>query len=66
MLLKLYMLTSCSPELISAYPFILKSKHDTVSTASQHEEKSRRELAFFTVSFSPGAKTPNEVRSELY
>lgn len=31
MLVKLYMITRCSQELFSLHPFILKTKHDTVS-----------------------------------
>lgn len=53
-LVKLYMITCCSQELFSAYPFILKTKHDTVSMLHSMQEDPKLELVFM-VSLSPGA-----------
>ncbi len=51
MLLKLYMITCCSQELFSTYPFILKTKHDTVSMLHSMEEDPSR--SWFLWSRSP-------------
>ena len=48
---KLYMITRCSQELFSAYPFILKTKHDTVSLLHSVEEDPSR--SWFLWSHSP-------------
>lgn len=51
MLVKLYMITWCSQGLFSAYPFILKTKHDTVSMLHSVEEDPSR--SWFLWSRSP-------------
>lgn len=55
MLLKLYMITCCSQELFSAYPFILKTKHDTVSMLHSMEEDPSRSCFLWSCS-PPGLR----------
>lgn len=65
-LLKLSMITRCSQELFPARPFILKTKHDTVSVLHSVEEDPSKSDFFLWSCSPPGLRGANEVGSELY
>lgn len=55
-LLKLYMITRCFQELFPACPFILKTKHDTVSVLHSVEEDPSKSYFFYGLALPRGSE----------